>query len=176
MDRLPWRVQLRLVAASYAAVLAIAVLLIVARYLQYFRHPEDANAYAGMWAGGDMMLGLFICFLLMIPTVFLVFVIRKSETASEKYAKVLFGFSLTTPLSAALIAIPAIGQSDMILGYFCLFRVLASPVVVIWLIVSRLLARFDRQKRWTSYALLVEGLTLVLIAALMSGFWKTHRG
>jgi low temperature requirement protein LtrA len=49
-------------------------------------------------------------------------------------------------------------------------------VVLIWLIVSWLLARFDRQKRWTSYALLVEALTLVLIAALMTGFWKTHRG
>ena len=123
-----------------------------------------------------MMLELFICFLLIIPTVFLVFVIRKSETASETYAKVLLGLALTAPVSVALIAIPAIGQSNMILGYFCLFRLLASPVVVVWLIVSRLLARFDRQKRWTTYALLVEGLTLVLIAALMSGFWKTHRG
>jgi hypothetical protein len=176
MKPIPWRVQLRLVAASYAAVLAIAVVLIVARYLQYIRHPEDANAYAGMYAGGDMMLGLFICFLLMVPTAFLVFIIRKSEAASEKYAKVLFGFSLTAPLSATLIAIPAVGRSNMILGYFCLFRLLASPVVLIWLIVSWLLARFDRQKRWTSYALLVEALTLVLIAALMTGFWKTHRG
>ena len=173
MKPIPYRVQLRLVAAGYAAVLAIAVALIVARYLQYVLHPQDADAYAGMWAGGDMMLELFICFL---PTVFLVFVIRKSETATETYAKVLFGFSLTAPLSAALIAIPAVGQSIMILGWFCLFRLLASPVVVIWLIISRLLARFDRQKRWTSYALLVEALTLVLIAALMSGFWKIHRG
>jgi hypothetical protein len=82
------------------AVLAIAVALIVVRYLQYILHPEDAAAYGGMWAGGDMMLELFICLLLMIPTVFLVFVIRKSETATETYAKVLFGFrhgSLTHP-------------------------------------------------------------------------------
>ncbi len=176
MERFPYRVQLRLVAASYAAVVAIAVFLIVVRYLQYVRHPDDVAAYGGMWAGGDMMLELFICFLLMVPTLFLVFVIRKSETATETYAKVLFGFSLTAPVSAALIAIPAVGQSNMIVGWFCLFRILGSPVVVIWLIVSRLLARFDRQKRWTSYALLVEVLTLVLIAALMSGFWKTHRG
>jgi len=175
MNPIPYRVQLRLVAASYLAVLAIAVALIVVRYLQYVRHPEDVAAYGGMWAGGDMMLELFICFLLMIPTALLVFVIRKSEAASETYAKVLFGLSLTAPVSVALIAILAIGQSNMILGSFCLFRLLASPVVVVWLIVSRLLARFDRQKRWTSYALLVEGLTLVLIVALMSGFWKTHR-
>ena len=176
MKPISYRVQLRLVAASYAAVVAIAVFLIIVRYLQYILHPDDAAAYGGMWAGGDMMLELFICFLLMIPTALLVFVIRKSEAASETYAKVLFGFSLTAPLSAALIAIPAVGQSIMILGWFCLFRLLASPVVVIWLIISRLLARFDRQKRWTSYALLVEALTLVLIAALMSGFWKIHRG
>jgi len=176
MNPIPLRVQLRLVAAGYAAVLAVAAALIVARYLQYVRHPDDVAAYGGMWAGGDMMLGLFICFLLVIPTALLVFVIRKSETACETYAKVLFGFSLTAPVSAALIAIPAIGHSNMILGYFCLFRILASPVVVIWLIVSRLLARYDRQKRWTSYALLVEVLTLVLIAALIAVPWKTHRG
>jgi hypothetical protein len=176
MDGLPWRVQLRLVAAAYAVVVAIAVFLIGARCLQYALHPEDANAYAGMWAGGDMMLGLFICFLLMIPTAFLVFIIRKSESASETYAKTLFALSLTAPVSAALIAILAFCQSDMVLGWFCLVRVLASPVVAIWLIVSRLLARFDRQKRWTSYALLVEALTLVLIAALLSGLGKTHRG
>jgi hypothetical protein len=176
MNPIPWRMQLRVVAASYVAVLTIAGALIGARYLQYIRHPEDVAAYGGMYAGGDMMLGLFICFLLMIPTAFLVFVIRKSETASETYAKVLFGISLTAPVSVALIAIPAVGQSNMILGYFCLYRLLASPVVVIWLIVSRLLARFNRQKRWTWYALLVEGLTLVLIAALMSAPWKTHRG
>lgn len=176
MQPIPWRVQLRLVAASYAAVLAIAAVLIVARYLQYVRHPDDVAAYGGMWAGGDMMLGLFICFLFMIPTMFLVYVIRKSEIACETYAKVLFGFSLTAPVSVALIAIPAVSQSSSILGYFFLYRLLASPVVLIWLTVSRLLARFDRQKRWNSYALLVEGLTLVLMAALMSGFWKIHRG
>ena len=176
MNPIPYRVQLRLVAASYAAVLAIAALLIVVRYLQYVRHPEDVAAYCGMYAGGDMMLELFICFLLLVPTLFLVFVIRKSESACTTYAKVLFGFSLTAPVSVALIAIPAVGQSNSIIGYFFLFRVLASPVVVIWLIVSRLLARFDRQKRWTSYALLVEGLTIALIAALLFAPWKTHRG
>ena len=176
MNPIPYRVQLRLVAASYAAVLAIAALLIVVRYLQYVRHPEDVAAYGGMYAGGDMMLELFICFLLLVPTLFLVFVIRKSESACTTYAKVLFGFSLTAPVSVALIAIPAVGQSNSIIGYFFLFRVLASPVVVIWLIVSRLLARFDRQKRWTSYALLVEGLTIALIAALLFAPWKTHRG
>lgn len=176
MNPIPYRVQLRLVAASYAAVLAIAALLIVVRYLQYVRHPEDVAAYGGMYAGGDMMLELFICFLLLVPTLFLVFVIRKSESACTTYAKVLFGFSLTAPVSVALIAIPAVGQSNSIIGYFFLFRVLASPEVVIWLIVSRLLARFDRQKRWTSYALLVEGLTIALIAALLFAPWKTHRG
>jgi hypothetical protein len=174
MDRIPYRVQLRLVAASYAAVVAIAVGLIVVRYLQYVRHPDDVAAYGGMWAGGDMMLELFICFMLMVPTLFLVFVIRKSETATETYGKVLFGFTWTAPVSAALIAIPAIGQSNMIIGWFCLFRVLASPVVLVWLIVSRLLARFEGQKRWTTYALLVEGLTLVIIGGLIAFPWKTH--
>src|SRR5579864_622309 len=118
MDKIPYRVQLRLVAASYAAVLTVAVGLIVMRYLQYVLHPDDVAAYGGMWAVGDMMLELFIFFLFMVPTLFLVFVIRKSDTASETYAKVLFGISLTAPVCGGLIAIPAIGESNMIIGWF----------------------------------------------------------
>jgi len=42
------------------AVLVVSVFLVVSRYLQYRWHAEDANLYGGMWAGGDMVLGVFI--------------------------------------------------------------------------------------------------------------------
>ncbi|MGO9528644.1 MAG: hypothetical protein ACLP0A_13850 [Verrucomicrobiia bacterium] len=46
----------------------------------------------------------------MVPTLFLVLVIRKSKTASETYAKVLFGFSLTAPVCLELIGISVRGD------------------------------------------------------------------
>jgi hypothetical protein len=44
------------------------------------------------------------------------------------------------------------------------------------LVVSRLLARFDRAKRLTLYAVLIEVLTLALTAALFLFAATTHRG
>ena len=46
------RSKLIWVAAGYAAVLGASTLLVALRYLQYRWHPDDANQYSGMWAGG----------------------------------------------------------------------------------------------------------------------------
>ena len=79
MKALSLRVQLILVAAAYAAVLAIAAVLIGVRYLQYVEHPQDAAAAGGMYAAGDMFLEIFIACMLLVPTFLLALVIRKSE-------------------------------------------------------------------------------------------------
>ena len=42
------RVQLRLVAASYAVVAVVSALLVSRRYLQYVRNPQDVAAAGGM--------------------------------------------------------------------------------------------------------------------------------
>src|ERR1700759_5714192 len=102
MKALTLRAQLGLVAAGYAAVLAASAFLIVWRYLQYRWHPDDANQYGGMWAGGDLILVLFIFCFFLAPTFFLVLVIRKSEPLYTGYTKVLFALSLTAPASVAL--------------------------------------------------------------------------
>ena len=60
------RTQLVCVAVGYAAVFAIAALLIVQRYLQYLNHPDDVAAYGGMYAGGDLLLEVFICGMLLV--------------------------------------------------------------------------------------------------------------
>jgi len=167
MLRVPWKIQIGLVASGYVMVLGISALLIVWRYWQYETHPADAAAYGGMWAGGDLMLELFICGMLLVVTLFLVLVIYKSETAYTNYAKVVLAVSATLPASVGLIAIPAVGQGNSLVGWACLFRVFASPLVLVGLGMSRLFARFPKGKRITNYALLVEILTLVFMVLML---------
>ena len=168
MMRIPWRMQLGLVALGYVLVLGIAAILIVLRYLQYVNHPADAAAYSGMWAGGDLVLELFIGGMLLVVSFFLVLVIFRSETAYTNYSKVLLAISATAPASIGLMAIPAISQGNSLLGYACMYRVFASPLVLLGLLMSRAFARFARAKRLTNYALLTEALTLVFMVALLA--------
>jgi hypothetical protein len=174
MEPSPSRLQLRLVAASYAVVVAVSALLIYARYLQYVRNPEDVAASSGMYAGGDLMLEIFICFLFLVPTIALVFVIRKFESCYTAYAKVLLGLSLTAPISVGLLIIPVLNQWYW--GDACIFRLFAIPIVVVVLIFSRWLTRFGRARRLISYALLIEGLTFVVIIATLFLFSKGRHG
>ena len=159
--------QLGLVAIGYAAVLAVGAVLIVVRYFQYVNHPADVAAYGGMYAGGDLMLEVFIGGMLMVMTFFLVLVIYKSEPDYTIYSKVLVGLSLTAPLSVGLISIPAVNQGMNVLGEVCMFRLFASPMVIAGMGMSRIYARFPRPKRLTVYALLIEAVTLILLLAAM---------
>jgi hypothetical protein len=163
MEPSPSRLQLRLVQASYAVVAVVSALLIYERYLRYVRNPQDVAAAGGMYAGGDLLLEIFLCFLFLVPTVALVLVIRKSESAYTAYAKVLLGLSLTAPISVTLLAIPVLNQWYW--GDACIFRLFAIPIVVVVLIFSLWLTRFARARRLISYALLIEGLTLVVVIA-----------
>jgi hypothetical protein len=158
-----------LVGCGYLIAVAIAIALILMRYLQYVTHPADVAAYGGMWAGGDLMLELLIVGMFLFVTFFLVLVIAKSETAYTIYSKTLVGISLTAPLSVAILAISAVNRSESIfywiVGYACMFRLFASPMMAFGMGASRLFARFPRPKRLTVYALAIEGLTLVLMVA-----------
>jgi hypothetical protein len=160
--------QLGLVAFGYASVLGIAAILIVLRYLQYVNNPADAAQYGGMWAGGDLILEVFICGMLLVVSFFLVLVIYKFEAAYTNYSKILLAISVTAPVSVGLIAIPAVSQGNSVLGYACLFRVFASPIVLVGLGMSRLFARFPKAKRFTNYALLTEVLTLVFLVGMLA--------
>jgi hypothetical protein len=174
MEPSPSRLPLRLVAASYALVVVVSSLLIYRRYLQYVRNPQDVAASSGMYAGGDLLLEIFICFLLLVPTVALVFVIRKSESAYTTYARVLLDLSLTAPISVGLLIIPVLNQWYW--GDACIFRLFAMPIAVVVLIFSRWLTRFARARRLISYALLIEGLTFVAIIASLFLSLKSRHG
>jgi len=137
--------------------------------LQYRWHAEDANLYSGMWAGGDMVLGVFIFGLFLVPTFFLVLSIRDSEPLYTRYAKTLLGLGLSAPLSLGFIAIPEVSQGQSLLGWVFFWRLLGSPFVFLVLAGSRLLARFPRAMRLCSYAVLIEGLTLVTMVMFLFG-------
>jgi hypothetical protein len=172
MEASPSRQQLGLVAAGYAVVFVLSALLVFRRYFVYVRNPQDVAAAGGMYAGGDLLLEIIIIFLFLAPTAALVFVIRKSEPAYTAYAKVLLGLSVTAPMSVGLLAIPVFNQWYW--GDFCIFRLFAMPIVVFVLIFSRWLTRFARARRLISYALMIEGLTFVLI--IVGGVFLLSKG
>jgi hypothetical protein len=176
MRSIPLQTQLRLVGASYAVVLVTAALLVYVRHLLYVNHPQDVAAAGGMYAAGDWMLEILIGCMLLVPTFVLVLVIRQSELLYTGYSTTVLGLSLTAPLSLALLAIPAVSQGTMLLGWICMDRLLCSPVAIVGLAVSRLLARFERAKRLTLYALLIETFTTALTVALFLFAAKSHRG
>ncbi len=165
--RIPWKAQLGLVGLGYVAVLAFSALLIFWRYLQYVNHPADVAASSGMWAGGDLILEFFIGGMLLVMSFFLMLVIYKSESAYTIYSKTLLAISITAPVSVGMMAIPAVGQGSSLLGWACMFRVFASPIVLVGLVTSRLFALFARAKRITNYALVVEGLTLISMVLML---------
>lgn len=156
--------QFRLVAMGYAAVLVVSAAALFQRHLVELQDPVGASG--GMAAFGDTLLYLFIGCLFLIPTACLIWIIAKFEALYRAYSRLLFGFSLSAPvcMSAVLFGDKYLAQS---LSWVCFFRILESPVILAGMGISRLSARSDGAKRFASYALLVEGLTLGLpVAAL----------
>lgn len=170
------RARLFWVAGAYAAVAAVSAALIAARYVAYKTHPDDVAAYGGMWAGGDLALEVIIVGMLLAVTFFLTLAIFQYEAAYTIYSRVLIAVSVTAPASVGVIALSAVTQSNSVLGDVALYRVFASPLVLVGLVMSRLLARFPQGKRNTTYALAIEGLTLVGMFLLLFLPFRFHRG
>jgi hypothetical protein len=164
------RAGMGLVVVGYAGVLLIAAALIARRCLAGLRDPDMFSG--GMGAGGDWFLELFLVGLLLVPTFLLALLIRNSETAYTKLAKILLGFAIAAPVSVAFMAIPAIGQSNRfpgsLLGYVCLYRVFAFPMTVVGLAGCCVLAKFKRPRRLILYSLLTEIGTAVLLFCVLS--------
>lgn len=152
-----FRAQLGFVALGYAAVLMIAAALLLARYLQERMNPADAAG--GMWAFGDLLLGIFIVCLFMIPTFFLVWVMAKVEAVYTTYSQLLLGIALSAPVCLGLSVLGKNHISEN-LASFCFCRLALSPFILVVMGVSRWMARFGLAKKLTFYALLAEGLTL----------------
>jgi hypothetical protein len=168
VESISWRVQLGLVGLGYAAVLAVAAILLYGRHLQELKYPAEASG--GMWAAGDAFLYIFIACLFMVPTVFLIWITARFEAFYTAYSKFLLGLSLSAPvcLSVLLLGENRVGESLMNL---CSYRLMWLPFILVGMAISRMVARFDRAKRFASYALLIEGLTLVIAVALVIHAW-----
>jgi hypothetical protein len=154
--------QFGLVVIGYAGVLLFAAASLYGRHLLALQDPAAASG--GMAAFGDTLLYLFLGCLFLIPTAFLIWTIAKSEALYTTYSRFLFGLSLSAPICLGLLSL---GEKyvALSLSWLCLFRILESPIVLVGMGMSRFAARFDRSKRFVSYALLVEGLTLGLAVA-----------
>ena len=168
MKSISSREQLGLGALGYAAVLVIAVILLFGRHLQELNYPADASG--GMWAVGDAFLLILIACLFMVPTVFLIWVTARFEAFYTAYSKFLLGLSLSAPvcLSVLFLGENRVGQN---LINLCSYRLMWLPFILLGMGISRMVARFDRAKRFASYALLIEGLTLVIAVALVIHVW-----
>ncbi len=164
--------QFGLVAMGYAAVLAVAAAALYARHLEELQDPAAASG--GMAAFGDTLLHLFVGCLFLVPTVFLIWIIAKSEGVYTAYSRFLFGLSLSAPVCLSVILF---GENYVApsLSWLCWCRILESPIVLVGMGISRFAARFDRAKRLASYALLVEGLTLALPVAAFTIVAFIHR-
>jgi hypothetical protein len=158
------RTQLWFVGLGYAAVFVVAAVIILARYLQEHSHRAEMAAAGGMSAFGDLLLAIFILCLFMIPTIFLVWVLAKYESAYTTYSQFLLGLSLSAPVCLSLFVFGQNHVSDN-LRIACLARLIVSPLVFVGIGVSRFLARFAQAKKLTLYALLIEGLTLGIAIA-----------
>ena len=153
-----------LIALLYAAVLAFAAGLLYMRHLQELKYPAEASG--GMWAGGDLVLDIFIACLFMVPTGFLIAATARFEAFYTGYCKFLLGFSLSAPVCLSLLYLGKqhVGES---LVNLCFDRLVWSPFILAEMGISRLVARFDRAKRFAAYALLIEVLTLGASVALL---------
>jgi hypothetical protein len=157
------RVQWWLIAIGYAAVIAFGATASYRRYLWELENPVEAMG--GMAAGGDLIMGIFLALLLMIPTFFVVRLIAKAETSCNKYARFLVGLSLSAPVCMAVVFFSLNHVPDVI-GYACIWRVFLSPLVLCGMGVSWWMVRtFRDARRWTAYSLLIE--TLTILAAIV---------
>jgi hypothetical protein len=144
----------------------VAAGLVFARYLLERTHAADVAAAGGMYAFGDLLLGIFIAGLFLIPTVFLVWVMAKHEAVYTTYSQLLFGLALSAPVCLGLFVLGKNHVSES-LSVVCLCRLVSSPFIFVGMVVSRVVARFHQAKKLTFYALLVEGLTLGIAVVLL---------
>jgi hypothetical protein len=168
------RRQALLVAALYGAMAVLSGLLILKRYLLYLRHPQDVVAASGMYAGGDLLLELMIFCLFLVPTGLLVFFIRGAEPAYTAYAKILLGLSVTAPLSLGLMFVPFLNQGY--LGDVIFFRLCATPIFAVVLLLSLSSTQFTRARRLIFYALLIEAIPLAIVLGMLLFSSVSRRG
>jgi hypothetical protein len=160
-ERKSQRNQIMLIVTGYAAVTMFAVAEFFQRYLYSLREPVDSAG--GMAAFGDLMLSVFVFFLFLFPTFFLLRLLAQNQAFYGPYAKVLLAVSVTNPISVVLLAV--FHRSVLAQNVFG-ERVWVSPLVLTVMLMSRCIGRRSPSKKLMTWASLIEGGTLVVSFAL----------
>jgi hypothetical protein len=89
----------------------------------------------------------------MVPTVFLIWITARFEAFYSAYSKFLWGLSLSAPVCLSVLFF---GENHVGLSLInlCLYRLMWLPFILVGMGISLMVARFDRAKRFASYALL----------------------
>ena len=170
MQAISRRIQLELIGAGYVAVLMYGILAFFQRYLYELREPVDSAG--GMAAFGEEMLTLFIFLLFLVPTFFLLRLMANSGPVGQSdrfytvYAKLLLALSVTAPLCVVLLVL---FHRSLLIQNICVTRLWRSPCVFIVMVMSRVLGRRTPKKRLMTWALLIEGITLIVSLAVFMG-------
>jgi hypothetical protein len=164
MQAVSQRNQFMMIGVGYAAIVLFAVAEFFQRYLYTLREPIDSAG--GMAAFGDLMLSVFVFFLFMFPTFFLLRLLAQNQAFYGPYAKVLLALSITNPISVALLA--AFHRSVLAQNTFG-ERVWVSPLVLTVMLMSRCIGRRSPSKKLITWAALIEGGTLVASAVAVVG-------
>jgi hypothetical protein len=167
MQAISRRLQLELIVAGYALIFLFAAAEYFQRYLYTLREPVDSAG--GMAAFGDELLSIFVFLLLLAPTFFLLRLLANPQRVAQSdqfyavYAKVLLVLSITNPLALGLLAL---FHNSVLAQNICGTRLWRSPMVLVVMVMSRVLGRRSPRKRLITWAILVEGGTLVASAAV----------
>ncbi len=169
MQAITRRLQFELIAAGYAAVFLYTAYEFFQRYLYTLREPIESSG--GMAAFGDEMLTLFCFLLFLVPTFFLLRIMAQSERVYAAYAKALLVVSVTAPVAVALLTT---FHRSMAVENLCMTRLWRSPCIFVVLAMSRVLGRRSPKKRLITWALMIEGGTLVLSIAVFMMLARIH--
>ena len=148
-----------MIAFGFALVLAHWIYGIHLDNIWIAAHPDDDMATLS--EGLDHFL--HAC-LLMVPILWLIWLMSKYETVYTAYSKFLFWLSVTLPVCLAVFFVRPLRE---IFVDPCLIRFVASPFVFVGIGISRWMARFDLAKKLTFRALVIEGVTLGIIAGVL---------
>src|SRR3954468_3363291 len=173
MKTIGWRIQVEVIATAYAVILLMGVYWFHQRTLQELSDPQAAMASRGMYAFDDEIFTVFLCLLCLVPTFFLLRLMRTNPVVYGTYARIVLALSVTAPVCAAALALHVAEGNDWIEG-FCVMRLWRSPLIFIAMVMSRLVARERSAKRLINYAMLIEVLTLAIAIAMAFVNDKPH--
>ena len=148
-----------MVLAGYAVALAAAWIAVDIR--QQHTQGADAQASAGMYAFGDLMLGCGVFGLIaIVPTALALYFLRGYERFWNGLAVLALVFAVTGPVVGAALALTSAWRgAPAFLGLVAAYgvlRLLPGPLLALMFLLAAGIAAFPRARRWLFTAGLIE--------------------